>query len=76
MPNIQVINSPQKRDLRFRVKATGETGTAVSSSNGTSSIGRLASIGSEWNVRVIDICIDDTGEIRSFRADHLEDVRA
>lgn len=74
MPNIQYFSSPERKTQRFRVKATGEIGSALSNSHGSHAISRLATIGPELNVQIIDLCVDTTGEVRSYRAEYLEDV--
>ena len=75
MPNLQRTGTgPTRRGRRFKVKATGEVGTGLSSTNGISNVGRYATIGLEMNVTVIDLCMDETGEIRTFRLDYLEEL--
>ncbi|WP_248760214.1 hypothetical protein [Pseudarthrobacter sp. SSS035] len=72
MPNVQIFTTPERRIQRYKVKATGDTGTGVSSSNGSRNVGRLATIGRELNIQLIDICDDKTGEVRTFRAEFLD----
>lgn len=74
MPNFQILESPQRRTRRYRVKANGETGSALSGSHGGKSIGRLVTIGGDLNVQVIDLCHDATGEVRTYRAEYLEEI--
>jgi hypothetical protein len=71
MPNVQIFTSPERKVQRYKVKATGETGAGVSD-HGSRNVGRLATIGPELNVQLIDICDDKTGEVRTFRAEFLE----
>lgn len=77
MPNMTVehFSSPQRKLRRFRVKATGETGTALSE-HGTGNVHRMATMGPALNVALIDLCNDATGEVRTFRAEYLEEVEA
>ena len=74
VPNMEVFATPKWRTQRFRVTATGETGTGVSESNATRNVGRLATIGDKLNVLVIDVCLDETGEVRTYRQDKLEQL--
>jgi len=74
MPNMQVFKGPEHKNRRFRITATGETGSALSSTRGGTSIGRSVTIGPELNVHVTDICDDKTGEIRTFRTEFLEEI--
>jgi hypothetical protein len=73
MPNlvVETFRSPERKTHRYKVKATGETGAGVSD-NGSRNVGRLATIGPELNIQLIDICDDKTGEVRTFRAEFLE----
>lgn len=74
MPNlIQTFSSPERKIQRFKVEATGETGSGVSD-NGSRNVGRLATIGPELNVSLIDLCDDKTGEVRTYRAEFLEKI--
>ena len=59
---------------RFRVRETEETCSAVTA-QGSEKIRRLVSIGPNLNVNVIDLCDDKTGEIRTFKADALEELK-
>lgn len=74
MPNMQVFNGPKRVERRFKVKATGEIGLALSGSRGGTSIGRQVTIGDNLNVNVIDVCLDETGEVRTYRQEFLEEV--
>ncbi|MFF1828972.1 hypothetical protein [Paenarthrobacter sp. NPDC058040] len=75
MPNlIETFTSSPYKTRRYRIKATGEIGTGVASSNGGRNVGRLATIGDKLNISVIDLCLDATGEIRTFRADVVEQI--
>lgn len=75
MPNlIQTLTSAPYAIERYRIKSTGETGTGVSTSDGNRNVGRLATIGDKLNVSVIDLCLDASGEIRTYRADVLERI--
>ncbi|MGC7152966.1 hypothetical protein [Paenarthrobacter ureafaciens] len=77
MPNLrEEFSTPRRNVQRYRVKATNETGTALSETNGLDNVGRLVTIGNAFNVPVIDLCDDNTGEIRTFRADRLERIEA
>jgi hypothetical protein len=71
MPDVQIFTSPERKAQRYKVKATGETGAGVSD-NGSRNVGRLATIGPELNIQLIDICDDHTGEVRTFRSEFLE----
>ncbi|MFD0046971.1 hypothetical protein ACFVGV_17455 [Pseudarthrobacter scleromae] len=71
MPNVQIFNTLKRKVQHFKVKATGETGAGVSD-NGSRNVGRVATIGPELNVQLIDICDDTTGEVRTYRAEFLE----
>jgi hypothetical protein len=73
MPNVQIFGSPERKVQRYKVKATGETGSGVSH-NGSRNVGRLATIGPELNIQLIDICDDKTGEVRTYRAEFLQKV--
>lgn len=73
MPHVQMFNSPERKTHRYKVKATGETGSGVSD-NGSRNVGRLATIGPKLNIQLIDVCDDVTGEVRTFRADYLEEL--
>jgi hypothetical protein len=76
MPNIvHAFSSPERKFQRYKVKATGETGSGVSD-NGNRNVGRLATIGPELNVRLIDLCDDKTGEVRTYRAEFLEQIES
>lgn len=78
VPNLRVETThltPNQPLHRFKVKATGETGAAVSENGYGHVIGRSVSIGPRQNVLVIDLCDDQTGEIRTFRADFLERIQ-
>ncbi|WP_416403466.1 hypothetical protein [Arthrobacter sp. LFS091] len=75
MPNIQEsFSGPNRQERRYTIKATGETGSALSSTHGGTNVGRYATIGKDLNVTVIDICLDETGEIRTYRQEFLEEV--
>ena len=74
MPNVQIFTSPKRENRRYRVIATGETGTAVSGDHGGRNVGRLVTIGADLNVRVVDICHDETGEIRTYRENFVEEI--
>lgn len=71
----ETTGSPKQIERRFRVIATGEEGSAVSENGASSIIDRLVTIGPEWNIRVIDLCHDETGEIRTYRSDRLEEIK-
>jgi hypothetical protein len=73
MPNVQILSSPERNVQRYKVKATGETGSGVSD-NGSRNVGRLATIGPELNIQLIDICHEETGEVRTYRAEFLEKI--
>lgn len=73
MPEMQFFPSPERKIQRFRVKATGETGSGVSD-NGSRNVGRLVTIGPEMNIQLIDVCHDETGEVRTYRAEYLERI--
>lgn len=70
----QTFSSPERKTQRYRVKATGETGSGVSD-NGSWNVGRLATIGPELNIQLIDLCDDITGEVRTYRAEYLEQIQ-
>jgi hypothetical protein len=74
MPNFQILKSPQRRTRRYKVNATGEAGSALNGLDGGTSIGRLVTIGDDLNVQVIDLCDDATGEVRTYRAEFLEEI--
>ncbi|MFE4197259.1 hypothetical protein ACFRJ9_15450 [Paenarthrobacter sp. NPDC056912] len=71
---MEIFNGPKMVDRRFRVPATGETGLALSGSHGGTSIGRKVTIGDDLNVSVIDVCLDEAGEVRTYRQAFLEEV--
>lgn len=74
MPNIRTSwETPKRQTRRYKVKATGEVGSSVSK-NGLQTGDRLVALGSTNNIRVIDLCLDETGEIRTFRAEYLEEL--
>jgi hypothetical protein len=74
MPNlVQTFSSPERKVQRYKVKATGETGSGVSD-NGSRNVGRLVTIGPELNIQLIDICDDRSGEVRTYRAEFLEKI--
>jgi hypothetical protein len=77
MPNLTVetFRTPERQTRRFKVKATGDIGSAVSE-NGSREVTRLAAIGSQLNIQLIDLCDDDTGEVRTYRAEYLEEIEA
>lgn len=50
MPNMRVLSGPKRQDRKFRVKATGETGSALSQDHGSANVGRYVTIGEELNV--------------------------
>jgi hypothetical protein len=72
MPNIEYFKAPERPTHRYRVKATGETGSALSGAHSSRVVGRLVTIGPDLNVRVIDLCHDSSGEIRTYREEFLE----
>lgn len=74
MPKTQVFSGPRRQNRKFRVKATGETGPALSQDHGSTNVGRYVTIGEELNVTVIDISLDGTGEVRTYRQEFLEEV--
>lgn len=74
MPNVEVFSSPKRQDRKFRIKATGEVGSALSQDHGNRNVGRYVTIGEELNVTVIDISLDETGEVRTYRKEFLEEV--
>lgn len=59
---------------RFRVKATGETGVALGKPGVGHADTRPASIGPR-NVHLIDLCNEETGEVRTYLASFLEEIR-
>lgn len=75
MPEMQIFKTQERKVQRYKVKATGETGAGISD-NGSRNVGRLATIGPELNVQLIDICDDTTGEVRTFRAEFLERIES
>lgn len=76
MPNlIETFRSPDRKTRRYRVNATGDTGSAVSD-NGSQNVVRLAAIGPHFNIQLIDLCDDNTGEVRTYRADRLEEIES
>lgn len=75
MPNLtRETDHGAPRAPRFKIKATGDTGTAVSENGRPGLIGRLVSMGPKNNIRVIDLCDDASGEIRTYLAEKLEEV--
>ena len=76
MPKLttQYSESMNPGAVRFRVLATGEEGTGVSSNNGSRNIGHYVTIGSENNIWAIEICMDETGEIRTYLKDRVEEL--
>jgi hypothetical protein len=74
MPNTQVFSGPKRQNRKFRVTATSETGSALSQAHGSTNVGRYVTIGGELNVTVIDISLDGTGEVRTYRQEFLEEV--
>ena len=44
--------------------------------NGLPAGTRLVRIGSSDNVNIVDLCDDETGEIRTFMVDRLEEIAA
>lgn len=74
MPRMTVETSGPREPTarRYRIKATGQTG-AVVSYDGNTGVGRVAAIGSEL-IHLIDLCDDVTGEVRTFRAEFLEQI--
>lgn len=61
MPKTQIFSGPKRQNRKFRVKATGETGSALSQDHGSTNVGRYVTIGEELNVTVIDISLGDRG---------------
>ena len=59
---------------RYRVRGTGETGLGVSTKDGFSNVGRNVTIGDQVSVFVIDLCLDESGEIKTYRHDRLEEL--
>lgn len=77
MPNMQwsTSGSSEKQERRFKVVATGEIGRVVSKHGLPNAIGRYVTIGTDLNVDIFDLCFDETGEIRSYRSDRLEEIK-
>lgn len=67
------FGGPKRVITRFKVVKTGEIGSAVSK-NGYENTSRLVTIGPKDNIVVIDLCMDDTGEVRTFLESHLEEL--
>lgn len=74
MPGLQNFSNPSPRTRRYRVKDTGETGSAVSSNGAPTVTSHMVTIGDKMNIQVVDLCIDNTGEIRTYLADRLDEI--
>lgn len=59
---------------RFKVNATGETGVAAAPQGLPRNTTRAVTLGDEWNVAVVDLCIEETGELKTYRLDRLTEV--
>ena len=67
-------SAPEPVTRRFRVIKTGDEGSAAAPNGLGGSIHRSISIGSRNNVTLIDLVDDETGEVRTYVADKLEEI--
>lgn len=77
MPRTNITRYPLAQEnptVRFKIKATGETGSAVAPNDRPAQIHQAVCIGPKHNVLVIDLCLDDSGEIKRFLAEKLEEI--